>query len=61
MTLVQNIRGLNRLEDDLLYAFTVMGPAIFVTPNVVEGLTDEFDGAEACKKLDAVGAKDERT
>lgn len=58
MTLVQNIRGLNRLQDDLLFATTAMGPAVFVTPNLVEGLTDEFDRAESCKKLDAVFAKD---
>ena len=58
MTLVQSIRGLNRLQDDLIAATGTMGPAVFVTPNLVDGLEDEFDGADACKKLDAVFAKD---
>ena len=61
MTLVQNIRGLNRLQDDLLFAMSAMGPAVFVTPNLVDGLADEFDAAAACKKLDAVFAKEDRT
>ena len=58
MTLVQNIRGLNRLQDDLTFAVSVMSPGLFVTPNLVDGLEDEFESAEACKRFDAVLAKD---
>ncbi len=58
MTLVQNIRGLNRLQDDLTWAVSAMAPGLFVVPNLVDGLEDEFDGAEACKRFDEVLAKD---
>jgi hypothetical protein len=58
MTLIQNIRGLNRLQSDLVFAISSMGPGVLPVPNVVPELADEFESADSCKKLDARLARD---
>jgi hypothetical protein len=54
LSLVQSIKSLNRMQQDLVFLLGDMTGGEPMFASVEPELLDEFDHAESCNKLDAV-------